>query len=509
MRNFAKSVLNYFAAFNETRFRFSRKLPYEWSNDSFTLDLSVFPSFEQKLIEAIAQGSPFRFEVSKEQYSVRIDPEAIRAALANSLEGELSKDFLESLVEQKREQLEESQGDLTDELNSAALSEAFREYTLAFRKRTLEILVEVQDQKLKKLKSELGFISAPTSTFNPQREVQLLFDDIRRIAEGETTTAEFLGRIKTHIEQQPFQFIMFDLHAVLRRYLQLMGIQTLYLFFHEISREDQKYPLYSLEVSLRDKGDVFVLEAVRGVLLLNTPAINNFDFDTILTTPRACRLNESYTELSVIEKFLQAKYNVSDHFLLTPHFRPLNREELPVVRYRIGLQAVREDDRRILDYSELITSLDQGAGHKFIQMISKYVEGNVESTADEIETAYRRDYPKQSSERLAPKRLTVPFSLNESQKKILAAVENGRNQIIVVDGPPGTGKSYTISAIVYLANQLGRSVVITSHKKQAMDVIDQVLTDRFKRLHPRAKPSVLRLERTKGPVGLNRFENSL
>jgi uncharacterized protein len=42
MKNFAKSVLNYFAAFNETRFRFSRKLPYEWSNDSFTLDLSIF-----------------------------------------------------------------------------------------------------------------------------------------------------------------------------------------------------------------------------------------------------------------------------------------------------------------------------------------------------------------------------------------------------------------------------------------------------------------------------------
>ena len=40
MKNFAKSILNYFAVFNETRFRFSRKLPYEWSDDSFTLDLS-------------------------------------------------------------------------------------------------------------------------------------------------------------------------------------------------------------------------------------------------------------------------------------------------------------------------------------------------------------------------------------------------------------------------------------------------------------------------------------
>ncbi len=60
MRNFAKSVLNYFAAFSETRFRFSRRLPYEWSEDSFTLDLSVFPDFQRELLAAIAGGTPFR-----------------------------------------------------------------------------------------------------------------------------------------------------------------------------------------------------------------------------------------------------------------------------------------------------------------------------------------------------------------------------------------------------------------------------------------------------------------
>ena len=52
MKNFAKSILNYFAAFNETRFRFSSKLPYEWSNDPFTLDFSVFPAFEKQLLDA-------------------------------------------------------------------------------------------------------------------------------------------------------------------------------------------------------------------------------------------------------------------------------------------------------------------------------------------------------------------------------------------------------------------------------------------------------------------------
>jgi hypothetical protein len=72
VKNFAKSILNYFAAFNETRFRFSSKLPYEWSNDPLTLDFSVFPAFEKQLLDAIGQGTSFGLEVRKKEYTVTV-----------------------------------------------------------------------------------------------------------------------------------------------------------------------------------------------------------------------------------------------------------------------------------------------------------------------------------------------------------------------------------------------------------------------------------------------------
>ena len=56
---------------------------------------------------------------------------------------------------------------------------------------------------------------------------------------------------------------------------------------------------------------------------------------------------------------------------------------------------------------------------------------------------------------------------------------------------------------------MNKSVVITSHKKQALDVIDHMLTDRFKKLHPRSKPAVLRLEKPGGPATLNSMDNTL
>jgi hypothetical protein len=48
MKHFAKSILNYFATFNETRFRFgTKKLAYQWADHQQyaldILDLAVFP----------------------------------------------------------------------------------------------------------------------------------------------------------------------------------------------------------------------------------------------------------------------------------------------------------------------------------------------------------------------------------------------------------------------------------------------------------------------------------
>jgi len=90
---------------------------------------------------------------------------------------------------------------------------------------------------------------------------------------------------------------------------------------------------------------------------------------------------------------------------------------------------------------------------------------------------------------------------------ILLALANEKNNIIVVDGPPGTGKSHAIAALTYWANEQKKSVVITSHKKEALDVIDRMLTDKYKSLHPQAKPSIVRMDKETGSA--NNLQNTL
>jgi len=510
MKNFSKSILNYFAAFNETRFRFGSKLSYEWSNDLFTLDFSVFPVFQKKLLDSIVLGMPFRFEIRKGEYIVKLDSDEFKQVLLSRFETELNMAFLESCVEQCRAQLRDADPDKDpSEIEGRAIAEGLREYNLIFRKKALESLTGLQDQRIKALQSEYAIMHVPVSSFNPQREVQRLFDELQKMASAPPANADYIAAATAFIDSQTFDLVIFDLHALLRRYLQFVTSQALYIFFHEIAGNGRKYPLFTVEVNIQDGEQSIVVESLRNVVMLNTPAINSFEFDTILTTPRAAKLEAAAGELSVIEKFLQAKFDVTENFLFASPFRPLIREGSPQVSYRLGLQAVKEEDRRILDYSELITGLDDSAGQKFIELVGRYVDGNVQSTADEVQKAYTESFPRKSTERLASSVLSIPMNLNETQKKILTAVQNPKNEIIVVDGPPGTGKSYAIAAIVYLANQTNKSVVITSHKKQALDVIDHMLTDRFKKLHPRSKPAVLRLEKPGGPATLNSMDTTL
>lgn len=510
MKNFAKSILNYFAAYNETRFRFGSKLSYEWSDDSFTLDFSVFPAFQKKLIDSIVLGTPFRFDIKKGEYIVTLDAEVFKKALLLLFEIELNQAFLEGCIDEYRAWFKEADPEKDpSEYKSRAITEGLRQYNLTFRKKALEALTYLQDQKINALKAEWSIIQVPISSFNPQREVQRLYDDLQKIAATSGSCADYLNDVAAYVAGQDFDLVIFDLHALLRRYFQLISSQSLYIFFHEMARDGRKYPLFTVEVNIQDGDQSIVIESSRNVVMLNTPAINNFEFDTILTTPRASKLEEAPGELAYIEKFLQAKFNVTANFIFSNPFRPLIREGLPQVSYRLGLQAVKEEDRRILDYSELITDMDNGAGKKFIELIGQYVDGRVQSTADEVQKAYTESFPRKSAQRLTSSVLSVPMNLNETQKKILLAVQNPKNEIIVVDGPPGTGKSYAIAAIVYLANQMNKSVVITSHKKQALDVIDQMLTDRFKMLHPRSKPAVLRFEKPGAPATLNSMDNTL
>jgi hypothetical protein len=67
----------------------------------------------------------------------------------------------------------------------------------------------------------------------------------------------------------------------------------------------------------------------------------------------------------------------------------------------------------------------------------------------------------------------IPLSLNLSQKKAIQFAWNA--PISYVQGPPGSGKSHTIVAVLLSALVLGKSVLVTSQKEAALEVVKEKL----------------------------------
>jgi very-short-patch-repair endonuclease len=88
-----------------------------------------------------------------------------------------------------------------------------------------------------------------------------------------------------------------------------------------------------------------------------------------------------------------------------------------------------------------------------------------------------------------------PVPLNEEQIKILSAIRNPQGKIIVVEGPPGTGKSHTITAIAADCALRGRSCLILSDKTEALNVVQTKLSDAMSQVrHDKDFPNpILRL----------------
>ncbi len=133
----------------------------------------------------------------------------------------------------------------------------------------------------------------------------------------------------------------------------------------------------------------------------------------------------------------------------------------------------KSDESMENDYESLITGLESGSGidDLFSKLITSFVETNPSNFINEIEDSWDE---MDTTEKLVYK---SPLPLAEEQRKILNALENKGVEYIFVEGPPGTGKSHTISAIAFDSILKDKSILVLSDKKEALDVVENKLNE--------------------------------
>jgi len=74
-------------------------------------------------------------------------------------------------------------------------------------------------------------------------------------------------------------------------------------------------------------------------------------------------------------------------------------------------------------------------------------------------------------------RLYFPFPSNRSQRRAALLVDDATTRVIQVEGPPGTGKSLTIANLACHLAATGRTVLVSSQKDKALEVVDAKLRE--------------------------------
>jgi hypothetical protein len=127
----------------------------------------------------------------------------------------------------------------------------------------------------------------------------------------------------------------------------------------------------------------------------------------------------------------------------------------------------------LTDYEQLMIGLDEADPlvTAFRSMIEAFLTDNPISVEHIID--------KEWDETNTPDRLVFqsPLPLAAEQRKVLASLRNPDTKFVIVEGPPGTGKSHTITAIAFELILKGQNILILSDKKEALDVVEAKLND--------------------------------
>ncbi len=132
----------------------------------------------------------------------------------------------------------------------------------------------------------------------------------------------------------------------------------------------------------------------------------------------------------------------------------------------------RSDESLVNDYEALLSSLE--ANHvEAASMFQGIVHSMLFDDPKSVSAEVRADWQALStSGRLVT---NSPIPLNEEQIRIDCARRKPGCRFIAVEGPPGTGKSHTITALAFNAIIEHKSVLIISDKNEALDVVQDKL----------------------------------
>ncbi len=301
------------------------------------------------------------------------------------------------------------------------------------------------------------------------------------------------GNVKAHLVEFFDGFSASDLFTELR---ELSSVQQLednlehYLYLGEIKHQNHQFPLFYIPFKIEMDGTKFNL-TFEPRLLVNKKGI---DYVARLIqqetgTPGASVVDERIVYVDAGEVILEIVDGLVQKVLRALQFDGkiiFGKDKATLKNSSVSLNNSlsfalfdKSDESMLTDYEELLDKLGQG---EMLGFLNDLIDGFLDKNPTNIIEEIYDDWDEMStSDRLV---FDSPIPLVEEQRKIIKALESNNCRFITVEGPPGTGKSHTISAIAFGAILNKQSILILSDKKEALDVVENKLNETLAKVRP-------------------------
>ncbi len=275
----------------------------------------------------------------------------------------------------------------------------------------------------------------------------------------------------------------------MERNRSILDKQEFYFYFCDITFNKAKYPIFYIPFSLSKQSDTLTIEFDSQVYInkkaleyitqeYNRETGHHGSLQTI--TERIIYLAQFGKEENFGDFLKEIVDEITNFFELDNHVDVTSTDSSVAKSLWVRASNSRyialfdkSDEALVNDYEEILELLSQEdsvLAETFNTLIDDFIYNEPQRFNTEVGDEWDNT---EVNEKLV---FNSPIPLNGEQLQILSAIKKKDCKYLIVEGPPGTGKSHTITAIIFDHILKDKSVLVLSDKKEALDVVENNIT---------------------------------
>ena len=497
---FVKEVAKYFMNFLETDFK-KRRIPKRDTNKKTKSELTVgldfekYPKFKELLIKNLNLWFDKSDLVAKKWEFIVTIPESVFKFIdikINEINDSLLNEFLAAIIKilWENKVLYNQEYDKFEENTLLEIKEKLKDIfinpLLEELQKPLENLNLWDDDAIFHLEWELiEYIFFDYESKIKDVLLQYVTKD-NTFVESECKGVFILDEIKEKLSNFFNNFSVKDLFSEIYEIYKnsnLIDKTELYLYFYEIWVWSDRFPLFYTPISIEKIENSIKIQFDKR-LFVNTAWIEYIVQEYNKETKSASTLNWNFERIIYLNAEENFNQKLKDLLLALEHFFGLVN---PIDINKAGLQKSvspivtlsnktylylfdKSDEALINDYEEIL-NLENTLLADFNVLLETFIKENPTVCIKDIENEWD-NFDVQS--KLI---YESPIPLNDEQKQVINALNRDDCKFLILEWPPWTWKSHTITSIICKALLEEKSVLVLSDKKEALDVVEDKISD--------------------------------